>query len=72
MTKLFHIKIQIKNTKLGALFNTGSQANLIAFDLVNNTGLEDHDHPCTYPLGWVNKDIELKVSKKYQYQVFYK
>jgi hypothetical protein len=30
MTKLFHIKIQVKKTKIDALFDSGSQANLIA------------------------------------------
>jgi hypothetical protein len=26
--------------------------------------LEVHDHPNPYPLGWVNKDVELKVTKQ--------
>jgi hypothetical protein len=63
MTKLFHIKIQIKKNKVDALFDSGSQANLIAKDLVSKLGLEMHDHPHPYPLGWVNKDVELKVTK---------
>jgi uncharacterized protein YydD (DUF2326 family) len=63
MTKLFHIKIQVKKTKVDALFDFGSQANLIVEDLVNKLGLEVHDHPNPYPLGWVNKDVELKVTK---------
>jgi hypothetical protein len=29
MTKLFHIKIHVKKTKVDALFDSGSQANLI-------------------------------------------
>jgi hypothetical protein len=45
-------------------FNSGSQANLIATDLVNKLGLEVHDHPSPYPLGWVNKDAEIKVTKQ--------
>jgi hypothetical protein len=55
MTKLFHIKIHVKNTKVDALFDFGSKANLIANDLVKNLGLEVHDHPIPYPLRWVNK-----------------
>lgn len=62
MTKLFHIKIQVKKTKIDDLFDSGSQANLIAADLVKKLGLEVRDHPNPYPLGWVNKDAELKVT----------
>jgi hypothetical protein len=50
MTKLFHIKIQVKETKIGALFDSVSQSNLIAMDLVNKLGLEVHDHPSPYCL----------------------
>jgi hypothetical protein len=40
VTMLFHIKIQVKKTKIDAFFNSGSHANLIAVDLVRNLGLE--------------------------------
>ena len=33
-------------------------------DLVSKLGLEVHAHPIPYPLGWVNKDAEIKVSKQ--------
>jgi hypothetical protein len=56
MTKLFHIKIQVKKTKIDALFNFDSHANRIVAYLVNKLGLEVHNHPSPYPLGWVNKD----------------
>jgi len=49
---------------MDAIFYSGSQANLIAEDLVNKLGLEVHDHPNLYPLGWVNKDVKLKVTKQ--------
>jgi hypothetical protein len=64
MTKLFHIKNQVKKTKIDALFDFGSYTNLIVVDLVNKIGLEFHDHPIPYPLGWVNKDLEIKVTKQ--------
>ena len=38
-------------------------ANLIAAKLVKKLGLEIHDYPNPYLLGWVNKDVELKVTK---------
>jgi hypothetical protein len=64
MTKLFHIKIRVKKTKIDTLFDSGSQDNLIAVDLVKKLELEVHDHPCPYPLGWVNKDVEINVTKQ--------
>ena len=64
MTKLFHIKIQVKKTKIDALLDFGSHANLIVADLVSKLGLEVHDHPSSYPLGWVNKDAKIKVTKQ--------
>jgi hypothetical protein len=33
-------------------------------DLVNNTVLEVHDHPSPYPMGLVNKDAKIKVTKQ--------
>ena len=48
---------------MDSLFDFGSQANLIASDLVNKLGLEIHDHMRPYPLGCVNKDVEIKVTK---------
>jgi hypothetical protein len=56
MTKHFHIKIQVKKTKIDVLFDSSLQAKLIETYLVNNIGLEVHDHPSPYPLGWLNKD----------------
>jgi hypothetical protein len=64
MTKLLHVKIQAKKTKIDALFDFGSQDNIIVVDLVSNLGLEVHDHPSPYSLGWVNKDAEIKVKKQ--------
>ena len=32
--------------------------------MVSNIGLEVHDIPSPYPLGWVNKDIEPRVTKQ--------
>jgi len=64
MTKLFHIKIHVKKTNIDALFDSISEDNVIAMDLVRNIGLEVHDHLIPYPLGWVNKDVKTKVTKQ--------
>jgi hypothetical protein len=52
------------------LFDFGSQVNLIAADLVNKLGLHVHNHPIPYPLGWVNKDVEIKVTKQCKIKFF--
>jgi hypothetical protein len=64
MRNLFHIKIQVKKTKIDSMFNSNSQDNLIEMNLVNKLGLEVHDHPNPYPLGWVKKDAMIKVTKQ--------
>jgi hypothetical protein len=64
MTKLFHIKIHVKKTNIDALFDSISEDNVIAMDLVRNIGLEVHDHPIPYPLGWVNKCAKIHVTKQ--------
>jgi hypothetical protein len=47
-----------------ALFDSGSHGNLVVVDLVRKIGLEVHDHPIQYPLGWVNKDVGIKFMKQ--------
>jgi len=47
----FHLKILVKKKNIDALFNSGSQTNIITTDLVNKLGLEFHDHLIPYPLG---------------------
>jgi hypothetical protein len=63
MNKLFHINIQVNNTKVYALFDSSSKANIIASDLVSKLGLEVDDHSSPYLLGWVNKEEKVKVTK---------
>jgi hypothetical protein len=63
MTKLFHIKIQVKKTKIDDMFDSRSWANIIVVDLVTKLILEVHNHPSPYPLDWVNKDSKIKVTQ---------
>lgn len=60
---IFHIKIQVKKMKIDALFNSGSYVNLITTDLVKKLGIKAHDHPIPYRFGWVNTEVEIKVTK---------
>jgi hypothetical protein len=64
MTKQFHIKIEVKKTKIDALFDFGSNDNIMVADLVTKLELEVCDHPIPYRLGWVNKDEKIKVTKQ--------
>ena len=64
MTKLFHIKIKLKKTNIDALFDSGPQENMIATELVKKLGLEIHDYLSSYLIGWVNKDVKMKVTKQ--------
>jgi hypothetical protein len=63
MKKIFYMNIQVKRTKVDNLFDFGLKANLIETDLVRKLGLEVHDHPSPYSLGWVNNDANIKVTK---------
>ena len=62
--ELFHLRVISKHTKIDTLFDSGSQANLISEDLVKQLKLETIPHPKPYPLGWICKDANLKVSRK--------
>jgi hypothetical protein len=63
MTKLLCIKIQVKKTKVDALFDSASHDNIVVEELVSKLGLEVHDHPNPYPLGWVNKYVDIEVTQ---------
>ena len=56
MTKLFHNKIQVKKTKIHAMFNLDLQVNIMVEFLGNKLRMDVCDHPSPYPLSWVNKD----------------
>lgn len=63
MTKLFQINTQVKNTTVDALFDFDSLEKLTAKNQVNKLVLDVHDYLNHYPLEWVNRDVELKVTK---------
>jgi hypothetical protein len=51
MSKIFHIKIQFKKTKVDVIFDFSSQDKIVADDLLSQSCLEVHDHPNSYPMG---------------------
>lgn len=62
--ELFTIRVISNHTKIDALFDSGSQANLISEDLVKELKLGTIPHHKPYPLGWIVKDANLQVSRK--------
>ena len=62
--QLFHLKIQIKKTKVDYIIDLGTQANLISKTMVSNLGLETFNHTNPYPLGWVHRNASLQVTKQ--------
>jgi hypothetical protein len=53
MTKLFDIKIQVKNTMVDALFASESHANLIANNLGNKQcNIHEERKPIMFDQGW--------------------
>jgi hypothetical protein len=52
-SKIFHVRVIVKHTKLDILFDSGSQVNLLSKAIVNNLGLKMTPHKNPYPLGWV-------------------
>ena len=62
--ELFHLRVISNHTKIDALFEGGSQSNLISKDLVKNLKLEIVPHHKPYPLGWIVNNANLQVTRK--------
>ena len=61
--QLFHLNIQVKQSVIQAIFDPGSQKNLISEALVKKVGLEIIPYPKPYPLSWIQKDINMQITK---------
>lgn len=62
--ELFTLRVISNHTRIDALLDSGSQANLIPKDLVKELKLETVPHHKPYPLGWIVKGANLQVSRK--------
>jgi hypothetical protein len=63
-SKLFHIRVIMKNTKINTLIDNGSQYNLILEEVVKKLGLKTKVHQKPYSLNWISKDHKFPITKK--------
>jgi len=63
-SKLFHIRVIMKHTKIDTLIDSGSQSKLISEELVKKLGLNTKMHHKPYPLNWISKDHKLPITKQ--------
>jgi len=61
---LFHIRVISKHQKIDALFDSGSQVNLISEAIVKKLGLLTTPHKKPYPLGWLCDKAQLQVTRQ--------
>jgi hypothetical protein len=63
-SKLFHIRVIMKHTKIDTLIDSGSQSNLISEEVVKKLGLNTTMHHKPYSLNWISKDHKLPITKQ--------
>jgi hypothetical protein len=63
-SKVFHIRVIMKHTKINTLINNGSQSNLILEEVVKKLGLNTKMHQKPYSLNWIRKYHRFPITKK--------
>jgi hypothetical protein len=63
-SKLFHITVIRRHTKIDTLIDTGSQSNLILEELVKKLGLKSQTHHKPYTLKWINNHHQMHITKQ--------
>jgi hypothetical protein len=64
ISKLFHIRVIMRKTKVDTLIDSGSQSNLISEELVKQLGLNTQMHHKPYSLKWISNNHKLHITKK--------
>jgi hypothetical protein len=62
-SKLFHIRIIMRHTKVDTLIDSGSQSNLISEELVKKLGLKTKMHHRPYTLKWMSNHHQMHITK---------
>jgi hypothetical protein len=65
ISKLFHIRVIMKHTKIETLLDSGSQANLISEEVVKQLGLKTKMHHKPYSLNWISKNHKFPITKQW-------
>jgi hypothetical protein len=63
-SKLFHIRVIMKHTKIDTLIDGGSQSNLISEELVKKLGLKKQTHHKPYTLKWISNHHHMHITKQ--------
>jgi hypothetical protein len=63
-SKLFHIRVIMRHTKIDTLINNGSQSNLISEELVKQLGLKTQTHHKPYTLKWISNHHQMHITKQ--------
>jgi hypothetical protein len=64
-SKLFHIRANMKHTKIDTLIDSGSQSNLISEEVVKKLGLKTKMHHKPYSLNWIRKNHKFPRKKQW-------
>jgi hypothetical protein len=63
-SKLFHIRVIMKHTKIETLIDSGSQSNLISKEVFKKLGLNPKMHHKPYSLNWISKYHKFLITKQ--------
>jgi hypothetical protein len=63
-SKLFHIRVIMRHTKIETLIDSGSQSNLISEELVKKLGLKTQTHHKPYTLKWISNHHQMHITKQ--------
>jgi hypothetical protein len=61
-SKLFHLRVIMRNTKVDTLIDSGSQSNLISEELAKQLGLNNQMHHKPYTLKWISNNHQLHIT----------
>jgi hypothetical protein len=73
-SKLFHIGVIMRHTKVDTLIDSGSQSNLILKEVVKQLGLNTQMHHKLYSLKWIRNNHKLHIKKKctFKFEISFK